>query len=62
MTSLRSLLDDRQNGVTLRGGVGDIEIANSVNIHSRLSAMRRALFLHDALVASLTTLGVEYGE
>ena len=62
MTSLRSLFDDTQNNAFQRGGVADIKIADSVNIHSRLSGMHRALLLHDALVASLTTLGVEHGE
>lgn len=49
-SSLRLYLDERQNAAFAKGGIADVLVSSSNGIHERLTALHRALILHDALV------------
>ena len=60
-TTLRTLLDDRANGVFVAGGVADTMVSANSGIDERLAKMQRALVAHDALVAMLSLTGADPG-
>ena len=59
--SLRRLLDTQQSHTFRPGGVADIPIENFANIQPRIAAMHRAVILHEVLVQSLRSVGVQDG-
>ena len=58
--SLRLYLDERQNEAFARGGIADVLVTSPNGIHARLTALHRALILHDALVQLIIIATVDY--
>ena len=58
--SLRLYLDERQNEAFVRGGIADVLVTSPNCIHARLTALHRALILHDALVQLIIIATVDY--
>ena len=60
--SLRLYLDERQNEAFADGGIADVLVTSPNGIHARLTALHRALILHDALVQLIKVASTEGGE
>ena len=58
--SLRLYLDERQNEAFADGGIADVLVTSPNGIHARLTALHRALILHDALVQLIKVATVDY--
>ena len=61
MPSLRHLLDTHQVHTFRFGGVADIPIQNFAHIQLRIEAAHRVVILHEVLIQSLRSVGVEDG-
>jgi hypothetical protein len=59
--TLRYLLDTQQVRIFRFGGVADTPIENFANIQLRIEAAHRVVILHEVLIQSLRSLGVEDG-
>ena len=58
--SLRLYPDERQNDAFADGGIADVLVTSPNGIHARLTALHRALILHDALVQLIKVATVDY--
>jgi hypothetical protein len=59
--TLRHLLDTQQVHTFPFGGIADIPIASFANIQQRVEAAHRAVILHEVLIQTLRSVGVEDG-
>jgi hypothetical protein len=59
--TLRQLIDTKQNHTFRWGGIADIPIESFANIRLRVEAAHRAVILHEILIQSLRSVGVEDG-
>jgi hypothetical protein len=55
------LIDTKQNQTFRWGGIADIPIESFANIRLRVEAAHRAVILHEILIQSLRSVGVEDG-